>query len=200
MYFHEKLDGKNVYLIADPHIGHKNIVYGESNWSDKTGCRSFDTTSQMNDEIIKSCRNTLNNDSILVILGDVLFGDKSKLYYWLEQIPSREIHLIYGNHCDFIRKDKSLQGLFDSCNDYLEVFLRGRLGCYHLTCLFHYPIRTWRDKYKGSFCFSGHVHGVNPYPVNERALDLDWNIWRRPMNFFELEDILGKKTYTKLVN
>lgn len=196
--FHNKFDGKNTYFISDQHYSHKNIVLGESNWSNKSGCRDFQTVHEMNQAITESYK-ILNKDSVLFILGDILFGNKSLLKQRINEIPC-EIHYLAGNHCDFIRKDVELQKLFSSFSDYQEIYCSDKIGKYHLCCLFHYPIKSWRDCNKGSYVFSGHCHGSLPYNNNERGLDMDWNIWRRPMNFCELDEILSKKPYKKLEN
>jgi calcineurin-like phosphoesterase family protein len=195
--FHRKFDGENTYFIADPHLQHKNLVFGESRWNDKSGCRPFESVLEMNTAIIGSCVNTLNKDSVLFVLGDILFGNKDNLEYWLSQIKCAEIHLIYGNHCDFIRKDTGLQKLFTTCDSYQEILCKGNNGHYTLCCLFHYPLKSWRDSGKGSYALTGHVHGNLPYSNNERGLDMDWNIWRKPMRFIEIDEILSKREFKK---
>lgn len=194
--FGAKFHGKNTYFISDLHFNHKNIVLGESRWSDKAGCRPFNSTLEMNQQIVDSLK-TLNQDSVLFILGDILFGDKFQLEFLMDNIICKEIHYIFGNHCNFIR-GTDYERFFDSCSDYLEIFCKGRTGHDTRVCLFHYPIKSWHDRGKGSYVLSGHVHGNMPYSESERGLDMDWNIWRKPVNFFEIEDILSKRTYSNI--
>jgi calcineurin-like phosphoesterase family protein len=191
--FHSKFDGQNVFFVSDPHLQHRNLVRGESRWDDKTGCRDFDSVKEMNFQIVESFKKALNLQSILFIIGDILFGDKKQLEFWLRQFKCAEIHLIYGNHCDFIRDDVKLQRLFTTCSDYQEIYCRGKDGHYTICCLFHYPMKSWRDSHKGSYALTGHVHGNLPYDEAERGLDMDWNIWRKPLSFYEVDDILSKK-------
>jgi calcineurin-like phosphoesterase family protein len=123
----------------------------------------------------------LPEGSTLFILGDILFGDKSKLPELVEHIRKTcsRLYLLYGNHDDYIRKNAEYVSLFDWCGDYTEIVVDKTL-----ICLSHYPIRSWRDHNKGSFCLYGHCHctisGLG------RSMDVGWDYKNKPLNYEEI--------------
>ena len=108
----------------------------------------------MNETIIRGINNKVPEDGILFNLGDMLFGDKTQIEYWLSRINCKTHIYIYGNHCDKIRKNREYQDLFTWCGDYLEIFVGKKL-----VCMSHYAMRVWNASHKGSFMFFGHSHG-----------------------------------------
>jgi calcineurin-like phosphoesterase family protein len=194
--FYQKYHGEQVYFVGDLHIGHKNLVRGTSEWPDKdTACRNFNTIEEMNESILSSIVKVVKPNSILFLLGDILFGDKTKLKYWLDRIHCAEKNYILGNHCQWIRKSPEYQSLFNSCQDYLEIICYSRSGRKIPVCLFHYPVKQWNNANKGAYMLSGHSHGNLPYTENELGLDVGWDVFKRPISFFEVEDILSKRVY-----
>ena len=193
--FYNKYPGDQVFFLGDAHISHRNLCRGTSEWPDKdTACRPFDTIEEMNWAVIKSIQQTIKPNSTLFLLGDFLFGDKSKLKYWLDQIYCMEKFYIFGNHCKWLRKDVEARELFDWCGDYCEITCYGRSGRKIDVNLFHYPVKQWNGAGK-SYMLSGHSHGNLPYTENELGLDVGWDVFKRPISFFEVEDILSKRTY-----
>lgn len=194
--FNQKFDGKNCYFSSDLHLNHKNLCFPTSSWPDKDkSTRKFLSLDEMNEVIIDSINIEVPENGIFFILGDILFGYKGKLPYWVDRINCKEIHYIMGNHCDFIRNSIEYQNLFTSCQDYLEIFCSGKTGKYTKCCLFHYPIKVWRDNGKFSYALTGHSHGSLPYTDTELGLDVGWDVWHRPLNFLEIEEILSKRTF-----
>lgn len=193
--FLKKFDGNNVSFLGDAHINHRNLVRGESLWKDKSGCRDFDTTDEMNEKIIQSCNNNLHSDSVLFLVGDFLFGDKTQLEYWLDRIKCKEKHYIYGNHCDFIRENEKYQKLFNSVQDYTEIICYNKARKKTLCCIFHYAMKVWNESHRGSYAITGHSHGSLPYTENELGLDVGWECFQKPLTFNEIDEILSKRTF-----
>lgn len=189
--FHQKIDPTKFYAISDLHLSHHNYTRGVSEWGNKDKCRDFDTIEQMNSAVIYSINDNVPLDGTLFILGDILFGDKTKLPYWVGQINCKTIHYVAGNHCDFIRKNDEYRNLFASYNEYLEVFVGKKM-----VCMFHYPVKSWRERQRGAYMLSGHEHGDLPYTENELGLDVGWDVWHKPLSWDEIVREMKKKTPT----
>lgn len=72
-----------IYVMSDPHYGHKNICEKLSSWTNKAGTRNFDTVEQMNNAIVESINNIVGYDDILVCVGDWSFGGIENIYtFW----------------------------------------------------------------------------------------------------------------------
>lgn len=172
------------------HLQHKNLVRGTSLWQNKEKCRDFDTIEEMNEAVISSINNTVPKEGILFHCGDILFGDKTKLPYWISKINCSTIYNLYGNHCVWLRKNEEYQKLFSWCGDYLEIFVGNRL-----VCLFHYPLKSWNERQKKSIAITGHEHGDLPYQENEYGIDVGWDVWKRPLSWKDIEYIISKKVF-----
>lgn len=193
MGWRQKFDVEELYAVGDLHFSHKNLVRGTSTWENKTGTRDFDTIEQMNETIIKSINDTVPADAVLINLGDMLFGDKSKLPYFRKRINCKKILYIYGNHCGFIRNNKEYQQLFDWCGDYLEIFAGSKL-----ICCFHYSCKIWNESHRKSYHLFGHSHGNLPSEEHERSVDVGWDVWKRPISFIEIDKIMSKKKWVAI--
>lgn len=73
----------NIYLISDTHFNHQNIA---------TYCQRPSNFTEM---IIKNWNNTVQSEDVVIHLGDVQIGQKSK--WVVPNLPGRKI-LIRGNH------------------------------------------------------------------------------------------------------
>lgn len=186
--FRNKLDGSNLYFCSDLHAYHSNITSGDSNWSDKSGCRQFSSKEEMTDCVVQSINEVVPEDGALIHLGDWSFGGHKNIPILRERIKCKTIHHIYGNHDLNIRW--KYREVFTSCQDYLEIFASDPSGKYHLVCLLHYSMRIWNDSNKGSFHLYGHSHGTLP-PIG-RSLDVGWDVWKKPLSFYEVYNILKK--------
>jgi len=184
-----KLDGSKVYATGDLHISHKNICRGVSQWKDLSETRDFASVDEMNEAIVDSIIKTVPEDGYLLNVGDILFGDKSKLEYWMERINRKQI-FCYGNH-DSV--DSKYWSLFFGIGSYHEVLCSDRTGKYRLVCLFHYPLKSWNQCNRGSIALTGHEHGHMPYEDHERGLDVGWDVFKRPISFYEICDLMDKK-------
>jgi calcineurin-like phosphoesterase family protein len=119
----------------------------------------------MNAAIANNINAVVQQDDILFHLGDWSFGGLDNIRQFRHQIACQNIHLIYGNHDTSIRNDSSLQKLFSSVQDYLELDVRMYTGDSQKKLVFqqefmlmHYPISSWAKMNKGSIHLHGHVH------------------------------------------
>lgn len=160
--FNMVVDATKVWVTSDWHISHLNYCRGTSKWDDKNSCRDFNTIEEMDETIINRINGCLNQDSILINLGDILFGDKSKLGNLTSRINCKEHHYILGNHDHWMIKDgcfkQEVLDCFDSVQFYLELFARMPSGEKHRICFNHFSKRVWHDSHKGSILCWGHSH------------------------------------------
>ena len=190
----EQLFDSNVYFTSDTHFNHKNICAGTSSWTDG-GTRDFATVEDMNVAIIESINAKVPANGVLFHMGDFNFGDKTQTRALRERINCREIHLIYGNHDRHIRVSKDLQSLFSSCQDYAEILVLKDKGYKQRITLAHYPHKVWNKSHKGAYILSGHCHGSLPYTDTELGLDVGWDIWKQPISFDMVREILRVRIF-----
>jgi calcineurin-like phosphoesterase family protein len=82
--------GVKVFLIADTHFGHKNII--------RYCSRPFDDIVEMNKVLTDNWNKTVKPDDYIIILGDVApFSSASAISWYLSQLNGIKI-LINGNH------------------------------------------------------------------------------------------------------
>lgn len=192
-----------VWFTADTHYGHKNITYGESDWGNKeTGCRRFDTTQEMSRHIVEQINKYVQQDDILIHLGDWSFNGIENIWNFKKQLNVDDIYLAIGNHDNNIRKNYLLpnpevnhapaQYIFAVVEDYIEVMIDKTLFC----CM-HYPIEEWNDRHHKSFMLHGHQHGNNTYKKGRLDVGMD-NAYKlfgeyKPFSYQEVKQILNNQ-------
>lgn len=167
-----------IIFWSDPHIGHKNIVGPEvSNWD--SGYRHFKSVEQHDKIILDNFNMVSSPDTIVYCLGDLTFKGQEAVKEILDYIEFKEFHWILGNHDSWAKKkfkagNKSLH-VINHPNvflyDYLEIKVQDQATNNHVKfILFHYPIGSWNQMYKGSIHLHGHSHGT--YPDKGKMLDV----------------------------
>lgn len=78
-----------IYLIADTHFNHKNIIKYED--------RPFNTIEEMNETLISNWNNTISKHDKVYHLGDFGWGNKEEITRLVSQLNGY-ITLIKGNH------------------------------------------------------------------------------------------------------
>lgn len=181
-----------VFFLGCPHINHKNICRGVSNWKELRGTRDFNTLEDMNNTIINSINRCVFTNDTLFLLGDILFGPKEKFSEFYSRINCKNIHLILGNHDAWLLRDEHFldRQRFSSINNYLEIIIDKQF-----ICLFHYPIVEWNNKNRGSWCVCSHSHGMLPQSTVKnndfgKLLDVGWENFEKPLDYFELVNIM----------
>jgi calcineurin-like phosphoesterase family protein len=169
------------------HYGHKNICRGVTDWRMPDGSipieqtRDFKTVDEMNEAIVNNINKVVGQDDVLFHLGDVSFGGIDQLFKFRERIICKNIHLVYGNHDQHIKKNnENSQSLFLSVNDRIELRINKRLMIFD-----HYPISSWEELKKGSIMCHGHSHLPNNKKISiGRRIDIgiDGNLKFQPYN------------------
>ena len=84
-----QIENKKIWFIADFHFGHKNVItYAK---------RPFQTTSEMNNVLIKNYNKLIDNQDIVYILGDVSFLNTISTTEIIKSLHGFKF-LIKGNH------------------------------------------------------------------------------------------------------
>lgn len=193
-------DGASTYVISDLHINHTNLCKGISKWDDTGGCRDFDSLEDMNNAIFSSINSKVKKSDTLIVIGDILFGDKTKLPTVLESIKCKNIWLIRGNHDDFLDNPRYRhhKELFVKVLDYMELTFNRKSGGKKKCVAFHYPMKVWNGSHKGFYALTGHSHGSLPYEDYELGLDMGWDVWKEPLSLHEIDEILSKKKWEQV--
>lgn len=164
----EDLD--RVWVTSDTHAFHVNITRGTSSWGDngEFKLRDFEHWQEMTERMADNFNSVIPKNGILFHNGDWSFNGKDKIGMFRNMLNVKEIHLITGNHDEYIEKGL-FDNLFTSRQKYLELEIGNRLKF----CLFHFPIASWNDIRKGSFHLHGHQHwqGDNRFG-NGRMMDV----------------------------
>lgn len=179
---------RKVWFSSDFHFNHTNICGPAiSSWS--AGFRNFNSLIEMNNTIINNLNSRVMADDVLYFLGDFAFGDKSRIPELRSRINCHEIHLIYGNHDEVIRKTHNYRILFASCNDIIVQ----RFGKQEIR-MSHEPTDVWTNNHRGTFSVFGHVHN-NFQHCNGQRMDVgvDTNNFM-PYSLDEVVDICKAKT------
>jgi len=79
----------NIYIIADTHFNHQNIIWFAH--------RPFKDVEDMNKTMIKNWNDTVNDDDLIIHLGDFVYGGIKKIKEIKNQLNGIMM-LIKGNH------------------------------------------------------------------------------------------------------
>lgn len=151
---------KNIFITSDTHFSHSNICRATTNWrteDDKvpiSQTRDFITLDKMNSTIVNNINDLVDQDDILIHLGDWSFGGFEKIKEFRSRIICKNIHLILGNHDQHIDNNKeNCRSLFTSVSNYMNL----EVGQFKFV-LMHYPISSWDGLNKGVMHLHGHTH------------------------------------------
>ena len=133
-----------IYLTADLHLNHKNII--------KYCNRPYFDLHNMNFSLIQNWNSVVNHGDAVYILGDFGFFDNDLVIKkYVEQLKGNKI-LITGNH-----DRKTVK----NCDHFKEITNYKKINYDKKTIImFHYPIASWDRKHHGSYHAYGHCHGV----------------------------------------
>lgn len=135
-----------IFVCADLHFGHKNIIKYEN--------RPFENVSHMNEQLIKNWNKVVKPKDTVYVLGDVSFAGNRETKELLSRLNGRKI-LIMGNH-DRERSIHKWQELgFDWASPYPIVYNE-------YIVLMHKPPTYFNDACPYFYVY-GHVHGTPDY-------------------------------------
>lgn len=134
-----------IYLTADTHFGHKNII--------KYCRRPFDSVEQMNEILIKNWNLFIDKDDEVYVLGDFIW--KPSLVDEIVSQLNGKILLVPGNHDErILKKLKAYEGKVEILPPLVNIDSPD----YGQLVLCHYPLASWWGKEQGSYHFHGHTH------------------------------------------
>ncbi|MES2426218.1 MAG: phosphoesterase [Bacteroidota bacterium] len=180
-----------IWFTSDHHFGHNNIIAHAK--------RPFNNVEEMDDIMIQRWNEKVNNIDSVYYLGDLGLNKPDELKAILKRLNGN-IYLITGNHDSTALKCK---GRFEWIKDYYELkipdsdLVSGR----QKIVLFHYAIRQWNDKFRGSFHLYGHSHGTLPDDKESLSFDIgvdNHNFY--PLEYNEVKEIMTKKDWKFDIN
>ena len=197
--------GQQLFFTSDTHYSHSNICSATTNWSVNNGyARKFDSLEDMNQRLVDNINFLVQEDDILIHLGDWSFGGFDKIEEFRSQINCKNIHLTFGNHDHHIERNKEgIQRLFSSVQQYLRLEVRRPNGKlvekFSFICM-HYPIASWHDMNQGVIHLHGHVHLPSHLRIADgKAMDVgvDGN-GLEPISLDEVLSIMKDREIKKL--
>ena len=185
------------WFTSDPHLNHKNICRGVSDWEGGRGTRDFNTIEEMNYAVLGSINSRVKRSDTLYILGDFAFGDKSLIPWLRTLILCDDVRFLYGNHDAAIEAKyqdtfNNMKGERGNLGHYGETHIKDRSGKKHGVIMFHYNIGgVWNKAGRGYFHLFGHSHGSMPKSeVRGKAFDIGWDVFQRPLNEHQVCDMM----------
>lgn len=183
-----------IYFTTDTHLGHSNLVVGVSSWEGLDRCRPFGTIEEHDATIIDNINSRVRKNDTLYHLGDFAISSNANIIAYRDRIRCQNIHLIYGNHDEPIRKRKILRNLFSSCNDILRINHERQA-----IILCHYAMRVWYKSHRGTWMLCGHSHGSLNLENCGKILDIcPENHNYTPWSFSEVYDYMSSRNIEKV--
>jgi calcineurin-like phosphoesterase family protein len=171
--------GQRLYFTSDNHYNHSNLCSAVTKWRQPVvldggevaevipdSVRNFDSLEKMNSTIVNNINAVVDQDDILISLGDWSFGGFDKIEEFRNRLVCQNIYLITGNHDHHQVNNRSeIQSIFTKVIEYytqLEVtynsVVKNGLEETVKFVLCHFPICSWHDMNKGVIELFGHVH------------------------------------------
>lgn len=178
-----KLNSPNIWLTADLHFSHQNVIKHCPNRA-INGVFDINDIKAHDEWLIKKWNNTIKKTDIVYIIGDFCFANREETIKLLGKLNGDK-HLILGNH------DKSSDHLFNyfkSISQIKEVkfkqqhypFLKEDFDV--IMC--HYHMINWNRKHYGSVEVCGHSHGrLDDYNLSTPDLRVDVGIDGKLANY-----------------
>ena len=198
----KNLDSKNIFVWSDLHLGHdKEFIWGE---------RGFKSVDEHDLAIKQRWQTTLNDDSIIFILGEIMFGHKAeqRLLEFFNEVPFKICYLMPGNHMagfkQLISQSNDKGELWIDPVDETKVvqFIPNYIEAYidkEFFVMSHYAILSYNGQGKGAIHCHGHSHSNlynNDYAkqiYNGRVIDVGVENVSEPISFYKLKKMFDKK-------
>jgi calcineurin-like phosphoesterase family protein len=179
-----------IYYTSDLHFGHRLVA----------GLRGFDNTDDHDQAIISHWYDTVNNDDIVYVLGDLAINNPTRAIGIVSELPGRK-RLIWGNH-DFghpMRRDAPRwTKWYSQAFEYTAPFGRRRINGRNVL-LSHFPYTEDRDtarfmQYRlpdmGEYLLHGHLHSAFAI-TSTREIHVGWDAWHRLVTESDIETLIG---------
>lgn len=197
------------FFTSDLHLGHANII--------KYCKRPFSDVDSMNKTILENINDTVKTNDKLWILGDVALGDREKSLNLLNNLETRNIVVIAGNHDLFhpMYKDKSIKHT-EKCKHITKIKsieTQSSLKIKNFSVnLSHFPYegesvpgrtdryRKWRPVRSETWLLCGHVHTA--WRQQENMINVGIDAWGgRPVSAETIFDIISEgKAYREILD
>ena len=169
-----KKENMNIYLVADTHFSHFNIM--------KYCKRPFSTVEEMNEVMIDNWNKLVRPNDEIYHLGDFGFGSHEKIKEIRKKLNGK-IHLILGNH--------DIKGRLDKLRVWESVQHAKHIkGLDKPLYAVHYCPKVWYNSHYNSYGIYGHSHGgLNSYAEKEGKL-LDVGVDTNNFKPYHLDEVL----------
>ena len=138
------LSEDKLFFTSDPHYGHENIL--------KYCHRPFSSIEEHDEELIRLWNETVPEDGIVFILGDIGFCSETYLKTILNRLNGK-IYWIIGNH-DWRRITPGIMNRFECITQQMVITVDNKL-----IYLNHFPFLCYPDSDRHPvYQFFGHVH------------------------------------------
>jgi calcineurin-like phosphoesterase family protein len=204
----ELKQGQRLWFTSDTHYNHTNICRATTRWTDADSVtRDFSSLQKMNETLVSNINKYVQQDDILIHLGDWSFGGFESIKEFRDRIVCQNIHLVLGNHDGHIEKNKdNICSIFSSVNHYVKLDLRrpsqkgkGQVDRFSFV-LCHFPIASWDGMNDGVIHAHGHVHLPAHHRVGKgKSIDVgvDGNNLE-PIDLDEVLRIMSKQPISSL--
>lgn len=194
-----------VYFTSDLHLGHQRDFVWKA--------RGYYSPKDHTQSIINGINQHVRESDMLFMTGDLcLNSSKEDVDQYLDSIVCKNILCLWGNHNNPHEKSIYNPTKQRIVNDFrvkeaypIKYKNMTYLGHYFETSvngqfivLFHYPLISWNHSGKGSWAIVGHEHGglteSRPDHTNGKLLDVGWDLYKKPLSFNEVKEIMDKKS------
>lgn len=203
---------QNIYFTSDLHYDHLNICSATTKWKGADNVtRKFTSIDEMNNTIVNNINNIVNENDILICLGDWSFNGIDNISLFRNRLLTKTIYLIPGNHDTHIINNKN-----NTRNNFTDIWEQITVlnikqpistGNKNTTMykkfnlvLSHYPQCSWIDMNQGFYHLHGHVH----LPANNKlgqgkSLDVgvDGNNYK-PYTLNDIDNLLSNQPIKSL--
>lgn len=197
---------ENYYFTSDFHFNHKKILYytNRSKFLSSYHDNISDSIKEMNELIINNMNKVTENnpEAILINCGDIILGDSSEIWNFLNKLKFKKIINIIGNH-DFKYIKNCICKFDENYRIQFSNLLYLQAGDKQFT-ISHIPLKYLP---KDTYNIHGHLHSpenLNDYQNNldyqvaiecrEDGLHLDCGVDRNKLSPVSLKDILSGNT------
>ena len=141
----------STFFIADPHLGHENIIKFEN--------RPFKSVDEMDDELIQRWNKKVGKNDLVYVIGDFIWDNRINDPVSIIKSLHGQIILIRGNHDRFANKPEvkaALKGILD----YADIPVTLANGTQKRCILSHYFIPLYNGYRYGAIHLHGHSHNT----------------------------------------
>lgn len=196
-------EDKTLWFVSDTHFNHRKLVTGCPEHFER--CRTYETTDEMNKDIIEKWNENIKPIDYVIFMGDFLMGTPARELLDYFTVTNNKLsgikYYIRGNH-DSILVDKTKD--FVQWHNGLVFDYRGK----HYICQHHdyneVPIvdkvlKINDNDYSMNVLVHGHTHNTEKVSIYDAATtwkmkqnNVCWEAWYRPAIYTELVNISGE--------